>query len=116
MDHDRRNAQSLLVVILNEVERLEEVLSLLVENGVRGATVVDSIGMGRILDADVPIFAGFRDLFRAARPTNRTIVSVMSAELAQEVASALVRQYGIGEPGKGICFTLPVTAYWGPGA
>ena len=47
----------LLFIILNSAENLEEVLEGLLEVGVTGATVVDSVGMGHIIE-DVPLFAG----------------------------------------------------------
>ena len=47
----------LLFIILNSADKLEEVLEGLLEVGVTGATVVDSVGMGHIIE-DVPLFAG----------------------------------------------------------
>ena len=46
----------LLLIVLNSAEKLEEVLEGLIETGVTGATVVDSVGMGHIME-DVPLFA-----------------------------------------------------------
>ena len=47
----------LLIIVLNSNDKLEEVLEGLIEVGVTGATVVDSVGMGHIIE-DVPLFAG----------------------------------------------------------
>ena len=70
----------LLILILNKVERLEEVLEAFLEAGVTGATIIDSIGMGHILSEEVPIFAGLRFMFAGAKPHNKTIFSVIREE------------------------------------
>ena len=67
----------LFVYVLNQPEKLEEVLAAFVEIGITGATVVDSVGMGRIIAQDVPIFASFQSLLSASRPYNKTILSVI---------------------------------------
>ena len=46
----------LIVIILNNTEHLEDLLTAFLEIGVTGSTVIDSVGMGRILSHDVPIF------------------------------------------------------------
>lgn len=51
---------TLLVFICNRPEKLDEVLEGFVELGITGATIVDSIGMGRILSRKVPIFVAWR--------------------------------------------------------
>ena len=50
----------LIIFVLNQEERLEEILEAFLELGINGATILDSIGMGRILAHDIPIFAGFQ--------------------------------------------------------
>jgi len=51
----------LLVFICNQPEKLEEILEGFLEVGITGATIIDSLGMGRILAAEVPIFAGLKE-------------------------------------------------------
>jgi len=98
----------LLLVVLNSAEKLEEVLEGLIETGVTGATVVDSVGMGHIIE-DVPLFAGMRNLFRAARPHNNMIFSVVSDAQAPEVLEVLSKILDCAHPhGAGIAFTLPI--------
>ena len=46
----------------------------------RGATVINSEGMGRLLSHDIPIFAGLQTLVSRSRPQNRTIFSIIAAE------------------------------------
>lgn len=99
----------LLVVVINHVERIDEVIAGFVELGITGATIVESRGMGRVLSRELPIFAGLRDLEERSRASNRTIFCVAEDEkidaavqLVQEVCGSL------DAPGAGILFTLPV--------
>ena len=99
----------LLILILNKVEKLEEVLEGFLEAGVTGATIFDSVGMGHIISDEVPIFAGLRFMFAGAKPHNKTILSVIKNEKEDEVIHILRNILGdLDEPGTGIVFTLPL--------
>ncbi len=99
----------LLFIVLNKEEYLEPVLELFVESGVRGATVLDSVGMGRILAHDIPIFAGLRNLMPESRPFNKTIFTVIEDEKILPLISAIEEVMGsLDEPGTGLAFTVPV--------
>ncbi len=105
----------LLVVVLNATEMLEQVLEGLIETGITGATVVDSIGMGHIIE-DVPLFAGMRNLFRSARPRNNIIFSVIGEAQARESLEVMDKILGCShQEGKGIAFVLPIDAVIGVG-
>ena len=98
----------LLFIVLNSTDMLEEVLEGLLEVGVTGATVVDSVGMGHIIEY-VPLFAGMRSLFRAARPHNTMIFSVVDDAQAPEVMDTLSKILDCSHPrGSGIAVTLPI--------
>ena len=100
----------LLFIVLNSTDTLEEVLEGLLEVGVTGATVVDSVGMGHIIE-DVPLFAGMRNLFRSAKPRNNTVFSVITDTQAAETMEVLDKILACsGDRGKGIAFTLPIDA------
>lgn len=104
----------LLILILNKVEKLEEVLEGFLEVGVTGATIIDSVGMGHIVSEEVPIFAGLRFMFAGAKPHNKTILSVIKAEKEQEVLNILEKILGsLDEPGVGIIFTLSLDSVVG---
>jgi len=98
----------LLFIILNYPEKLEEVLEGLLEVGVTGATVVDSVGMGHIIE-DVPLFAGMRNVFRSSKPRNNMIFSVINDSQAAEAMEVLDKILGCSQgKGRGIVFTLPI--------
>ncbi len=105
----RKDLMKLLILILNKVEKLEEVLEGFLEIGITGATVVDSIGMGHILSEDVPIFLGLRFMFAGAKPHNKTILSTIKDEKEEPAIQILEKILGnLNEPGTGIVFTVPV--------
>jgi nitrogen regulatory protein P-II 1 len=100
----------LLVFICNKPERLDEVLEGFVEVGITGATIIDTVGMGQILSSEVPIFAGFRSMFRGASTVNKTILSVMDEPAKVEEAFAIIEDAvgSLEDLGNGIAFTLPI--------
>lgn len=102
---------NLFVFILNDPDKLDEILEGFLEIGITGSTIVDSLGMGHILATEVPIFAGFRSLLRGASSYNKTILSVIKEpekiravfDLIEDVCGPLDR------PGVGIAFTIPLS-------
>jgi nitrogen regulatory protein P-II 1 len=103
----------LLFIVLNSSDKLEEVLEGLIEVGITGATVVDSVGMGRIIEG-VPLFAGMRNIFRSAKPHNNIIFSVIRSSQAPETMDVLDKILGcsVGK-GSGIAFLLPIDSVIG---
>lgn len=99
----------LLVIILNNPERLNDVVSGLLEAGVPGGTLIESQGMGQIVSADIPIFAGFRQLMAGSKPFNHTLLSVIPDQTVAKEALSIVNDIlGEGDSHQGILFTLPV--------
>jgi len=99
----------LLIIVLNREEYLDELLEAFVELDVRGATVIDSVGMGQIISDKFPIFGGLRSLMQGSRPYNKTILTLVREEKVEEI----VREYekicgSLSSPGTGVLFTLPV--------
>lgn len=99
----------LVIVFLNRAELLEDVLEGLLEIGVSGATVVDSVGMGRILSHEVPIFSGLRQMFPGAAPVNKTVLLVTEDGLIDDVMAVLEDVCGsFSKPGVGVVAVLPL--------
>jgi nitrogen regulatory protein P-II 1 len=100
----------LLVAIINQEEKLDEILSGLVELGITGATILNSEGMGRVLSHDIPIFAGLETLASRSRPQNQTLLSVIREEEKVESAIALLQEIfgNLDDPATGIVFTVPI--------
>lgn len=100
----------LLIAVINQGEKLDDILSGFLELGITGATVIRSEGMGRVLSHDIPIFAGLQTLLARARPENITIFSVIEDDLKVDAALALIQRIcgDLLKPATGIAFTLPV--------
>lgn len=100
----------LLIAVVNQEEKLDEILSALVELGVTGATIIGSEGMGRVLSHDIPIFAGLETLARRSRPQNQTIFSVIREDDKVDQVIAVLQEIcgNFEAPATGIVFTIPV--------
>ena len=101
----------LLIAVINQEEKLDEILSGLIELGVTGATIINSEGMGRVLSHDIPIFAGLEALASRSRPRNQTIFSVIREDAKVDGVIALLREIcgDLEDPATGIVFTIPVS-------
>lgn len=101
-----------LFLVLNRTECLEPLLTRLLELGVRGATVLRSTGMMRVLDQsgdDAPMFGALRQLYDPTRKDSTTIMMVLEDEQAPAVRK-LVHEVtgGLNQPDSGILFAVPV--------
>ncbi len=100
----------LLIAVVNDEEKIDEILSGFLELGITGATILSSEGMGRLLTHDIPIFAGLQTLLGGTRPQNRTLFSVLSDEQVDDAVALLQDVCGnLSAPATGIAFTLPVS-------
>jgi nitrogen regulatory protein PII len=99
----------LLVAVINDPQKLDDILAGLLDLGVRGATVIASEGMGMRLAQDIPLFARLQIPIAHKRPENRTIFSVVHEERVDAVMALLQRVCGdLSRPGTGIAFTVPI--------
>jgi nitrogen regulatory protein PII len=106
----------LVVIVLNRTEHREDLLTAFLETGISGATVIDSVGMGRILSHDVPIFSGLRSAFPGTSPVNKTIFVVTEDGTVEDILTVIDDVCGsLDEPGTGLVFVLPVDAVRGIG-
>jgi nitrogen regulatory protein PII len=110
----------LVLMVLNNPDRLEELLIAWEENGVQGATVLFSTGLGRIrqMDAwrdDMPLIPSLRDFYEVPENLNRTIFTVVDNE-AQVDALVVATKEVVGEldeQGTGLLLVLPVARAYG---
>lgn len=109
---------NILFLILNKTEYLDEILDKFVDIGIKGATILDSQGMGSALTnggKDIPFFGGLRSLLDNARPYNKTIFTVIEdEEILNDAVKSVQKILGdMEEPGVGVMFTLPVGKIYG---
>lgn len=104
---------NVLFLVLNKTEYLDEILDAFMDVGVKGATILDSQGMGSALtggDKDIPFFGALRTWVDNARPYNKTIFTVIEDDEVLKAAIAAVKNIleDMTQPGVGLMFTLPV--------
>ncbi|MCP4358860.1 MAG: hypothetical protein GY796_12645 [Chloroflexi bacterium] len=107
----------LLVMVLDDTEHLNGVLSAWTEAGVPGITILESTGVNRVLRreaADVA-FAGFSQIFGAGRVGHNTLFSAIEdLALAERAVAATEKVVGnLDGPDTGVVFVLPLTKTWG---
>jgi nitrogen regulatory protein PII len=105
----------LLVAVINQEDRIEEILRSFLEIGISGATVIDSHGMGRLLGGEMPDFAKLQTLIAGTRPRNQTLFSVIDDPDKTEAALEAIQRIcgSLTNPATGIAFTLPVSRVLG---
>ncbi len=99
----------LLVLVLNKEEYLNDILEAFVEVGMTGATILDSVGMGRTLAYNIPIFAGLRQSLKTP-DYSKTIFSIVQDDETLEAAINLIEDIiDFDEPGSCILFVIPLS-------
>jgi hypothetical protein len=110
----------LVLMVLNDPDRLEELLIAWEDQGVRGATVFFSTGMGRIRQQegwrdDMPLIPSLRDFYEAPENMNRTIFTVVNDEVQADALVAAAREVvgELDEQGSGLLLVLPIAKAYG---
>ena len=105
----------LLVLVLNKTEKMDDILTSLLDVGIRGATILDSTGMARALDKDeLSIFGSLRMVVDKDRETSKTIFIAVQDSLvdqARETIDTVVG--GLCRPDTGVLFGLPINFFDG---
>jgi nitrogen regulatory protein P-II 1 len=109
-----------VIMVLNDVGKLEEVLTAWLRLGVPGVTTVDSTGLRqemskRAFRDDLPLFPTLEDLIQGNEDHSRTLFAVVPDGFAIEQLVRATEQI-TGEldgPNTGILFTVPVGRAWG---
>jgi len=101
----------LLIIILDKARDLENILEKFREIEVTGATVYNSIGVGRntLYGTDLPMIASLRRIFDPDEKTyNKTLISVIKKKETLDSAIKLAQEVcgDFDEPDVGIMFWL----------
>lgn len=103
-----------LVLVLNETKYLEDILNNLMTIGVKGATILESQGMGSAIltgnFASSNRFGALKTAFDRERPYNKTIFAIIEDEELLHLAIETIKEVsgGLSKPGEGLLFTIPV--------
>lgn len=101
----------LMVYVLNDVHQLDKFLVALKEEKIKGATIINSTGMGRMLSEsdDMNILGSLKFLFDGPRSESRVILMALGEEQIDVVLNVIDRIAGdLSKPNTGIVFTLPI--------
>lgn len=97
----------MLVLVISDEEKLERILEGFMKIGIRGATIIDSVGMGRFLAHTMP-FASLNAMINGNREINKTVFAVSKHESKIQQAIALIKRT-MGElvkPDSGFVFVI----------
>lgn len=106
----------LLVYVMNNIDNFDKFIHQLKENNVKGATIINSTGMGRKLmeSEDFDFIGSLRVLFDAPRSESRTFFMALEDEQVEVVQKIIDEIAGdLTKPNSGIVFTLPIDSIKG---
>lgn len=105
----------MLVIVLNRIEKLNDLLLELSQHDISGGTIIDSSGMMKTLVDSYPesfLFSALRSALSESRPFNKTLFMVLSDEKIP-IAMDCVRKVISDLKGNniGVMFTLPINEF-----
>jgi hypothetical protein len=107
----------MLIMVLDDSTRLNEVLRAWMDAGVKGVTIIESTGLNRVLPRETaqPMFAGFSQIFGSGRVGHNTLFAVIEdVALAETAVAATEAILGdLRQPHTGIVVVVPVVKAWG---
>lgn len=108
----------LLVLVLEQNNMLPEILEKLYSVGVKGTTVINSVGMGRLLaqyGKDSPVGKLVKEKLRKGNYTNKTLFAVIRSEDVLYDAIDTINEIigDLEKPGTGIMFTIKLDKVFG---
>ncbi|NLG89606.1 MAG: hypothetical protein GX494_10445 [Clostridiaceae bacterium] len=103
----------LLVLVLNQVEKLDDLLKGFMNNGITGATIINSTGMIKELASHMeyqPIFGSFLININSDRKESKTIFIVLNDKQVETARNVIHEVIGdLSKPDTAVLFTLPVS-------
>lgn len=104
-----------LFMAVVEESLVQDILNGLLELEVKGATIINSQGMGRTLASDFPIFAGLMNELKGAKPYNKTVfAAVDDIDLPDKLQKLLLEiDLDFTQPNTGVMFMLPIVRAMG---
>jgi nitrogen regulatory protein PII len=109
----------LILFVLNDPAKLQDLLDAWKEAGATGATVLFSTGMGRLhqpasLRDDLPLMPSLSDFDDRDEKLSRTIFIIIRDELVEHIISATEKVAGdLNKPGNGILVVLSTDSVQG---
>ena len=110
----------LLINVVEQIEKLPEILEGFSKVGVRGTTILGSTGMGRVLmasGAQVPAAEEASQAIKSGESSNRTTFTVVANQQVLDAAVKVIKDFcgDLNQPGKGIIAVVPLHSVDGVG-
>lgn len=105
----------LIVLVLEDANKVDDILTAWLKVGAPGVTLLDSAGLGHAfgkeLRDDLPLLPSLESLLRGREEANRLLFTVVSDgfDLDMLIAATEAVTGNLDDPDTGILFTLPVT-------
>jgi len=109
----------LILFVLDNPDKLEELLNAWEEAGTGGATVLVSTGMRRLSDGgfrdDIPLMPGLDDFYKRVEDYHRTLFTIVQDDAVLEKVVAATRSVvgDLNQPNTGILVVLPTAQVYG---
>lgn len=100
--------------VLNKTEYLDSLLDEFVHNGIKGATIIESTGMARILSSrydedELPFLASLRNFLNPERSHSNIIFMIIEDDQLKKAVDIIEKTVGdLSEENNGIAFSFPV--------
>ena len=103
----------LLISILEETQPLSDIMAGFAETGIKGSTVINATGMGRVLmqtKASLHLSDHINKVITDLESSNQIILTVIKDRASLDKAIEIVKSFcgDLREPGKGMLFALPL--------
>lgn len=104
----------LFFYVLNKTEKLDTILTEFAHKGISGATVLESMGMARILshkhdEDELPFLGSLRKLLYPEREKGNLIFAIIHDEQLKEAVDIIEKTVGdLNIKDNGIVFSLPI--------
>jgi len=110
----------MIMYVLHDAEKLDEILNAWDDAGVKGITILPSTGLARwrnnsVLREDMPLIPSIEDMFGRLENLNRTLLTIVQDEaLLDRVVEATNRVMGdLNLPNTGILAVIPLYRVYG---
>jgi len=109
----------LILFVLDNPDKLEELLDAWEAAGTKGATVLVSTGMHRLhndaIRDDIPLMPGLDDFYKRVEDYHRTLFTIVKDdETLQKIVEATQKVVGdLNKPNTGILVVMPTTQVYG---
>lgn len=87
-ENDKARVMKLMIVNLYIDEFLYRVLELFIEEGIEGATILESAGMGQYI-SNVPLFADFIGFMNESKHHSKTILAMVPEEHVEDMINGI---------------------------